>query len=68
MEVQVTKVENHLLIRKKSDGAKNYQQQEEEKKEEKLLGDSGYNCNFCNRNNHFAKECVLTKKIEKKEK
>lgn len=56
----------HFLIRKKSDGYKNYQQSDDEKKDEKLLGDSGFDCNFCNGKNHFAKDCVLQMKSKKK--
>ncbi|KAL4578457.1 hypothetical protein LXL04_014580 [Taraxacum kok-saghyz] len=35
----------------------------EEKKE--LLGDSGWDCNFCNGKNHLAKDCMLKKKKER---
>ena len=34
-------------------------QKEEEKKEIKLVGDSGYDCNYCHGKNHLAKECML---------
>lgn len=40
---------------------------DEEKKEKKLLGDSGYNCNYYHGNNHFAKEYMLRKQNGKKE-
>ncbi|KAL4583030.1 hypothetical protein LXL04_007594 [Taraxacum kok-saghyz] len=35
----------------------------EEKKE--LTGDSGYDCNYCNRKNHLAKDCMLNRKKER---
>lgn len=34
----------------------------------KLLGDSGYECNYCNAKNHSARDCMLKKIIENKEK
>ncbi|KAL4564910.1 hypothetical protein LXL04_028986 [Taraxacum kok-saghyz] len=39
----------------------------EEEKEKKLLGDSGYDCHYCNGKNHLAKDCVLRRKQEKVE-
>ncbi|KAI3523847.1 hypothetical protein L1887_02295 [Cichorium endivia] len=35
--------------------------------EKKLLGDSGYDCNYCFGKNHLAKDCMLKKANEKKE-
>ncbi|KAI3496719.1 hypothetical protein L1887_39092 [Cichorium endivia] len=35
--------------------------------EKKLLGDSGYDCNYCYGNNNLAKDCMLKKANEKKE-
>ena len=40
---------------------------DEEKKDKKLLGDSGYDCNYCHDKNHFAKECMLSRMNEKKD-
>lgn len=42
-------------------------QHEEAEKENKLVGDSGYDCNFCHGKNHFAKDCMLRKLTEKKD-
>lgn len=42
-------------------------QTDEDKQEKKLLGDSGYECNYCHGKNHFAKECILRRISEKKE-
>ena len=39
----------------------------EEEKEKKLVGDSGYDCHYCNGKNHLAKDCVLRRKHEKEE-
>ena len=39
----------------------------EEEKEKKLLGDSGYDCHYCNGKNHLAKDCVLRRKQEKED-
>ncbi|XP_052623760.1 uncharacterized protein LOC111907064 [Lactuca sativa] len=38
------------------------------KAEKKLKGDSGVNCHYCNGANHFAADCMLRKKDEKKSK
>ena len=46
---------------------KNVPQQEEAKKESKLVGDSGYDYNFCHSKNHFAKDYMLRKLFEKKD-
>ena len=43
----------------------NSEKKQEEKKERKLLGYLGYDCNYCNGNNHLAKDCVLRSKNEK---
>ena len=32
-----------------------------------MVGDSGYDCNYCNGKNHLAKDCVLRMKKEKEE-
>lgn len=48
--------------------AKVENKEEEKKYKLKLKGDSGYNCNYCNGHNHLAKDCMLQKKEEKKEK
>ncbi|XP_023735438.1 uncharacterized protein LOC111883340 [Lactuca sativa] len=40
----------------------------ESKTEKKLKGDSGVNCHYCNGANHFATDCMLRKKDEKKSK
>lgn len=40
----------------------------EEKKEKKLIGDFGYNCNNYNGKNHLARDCMLKKQEEKKDK
>lgn len=40
----------------------------EKKEEKKLTGDSGYDCIYCNGNDHLARDCMLKKKEEKKEK
>ncbi|KAL7591115.1 uncharacterized protein LOC111887420 [Lactuca sativa] len=40
-------------------------QQEEPKKERKMSSDSGFNCHFCGGKNHFAKDCMLRKMLEK---
>ena len=45
----------------------NNSQKEEEKKEKKLIGDSGYDCNYCHDKNHLAKEYMLRWLNEKKE-
>lgn len=45
----------------KNDGYKVYQR-EDEKKEKKLVGDLGFDCNYCNEKNHFAKECILSER------
>lgn len=34
----------------------------------KLVGDSGYECNYCIAKNHLARDCMLKKIIENKEK
>lgn len=36
--------------------------------EKKASNDSGYDCHYCKGKNHFAKDCMLRKKDEKKEK
>ncbi|XP_052621484.1 uncharacterized protein LOC128127138 [Lactuca sativa] len=38
------------------------------KEVKKLKGDSGIYCHYCNGANHFAADCMLRKKEEKKEK
>ncbi|XP_023748475.1 uncharacterized protein LOC111896725 [Lactuca sativa] len=48
------------------EGLKN-SQSDEEKMEKKVLGDSGYDCNYCHGKNHFPKECMLRRMNEKKE-
>lgn len=58
---------NFYAVKNKSEGVKNYQH-DEDKKENKLLGDSCYNYNNYNGKNHFARECMLQKKNEKKNK
>lgn len=40
----------------------------DKKYELKLKGDLGYDCNYYNGSNHLAKDCMLRKKEEKKEK
>ena len=47
---------------------KEEKKEEEKKFEQKLKGDPGYNCNYCNGNNHLAKDFMIRKKEEKKEK
>ena len=42
--------------------------EDEKKTEVKLKGDFGYNCNYCNGHNQMAKDCMLGKMEEKKEK
>ena len=37
-------------------------------KDKKLLGDSDYDCNYCHGKNHLAKECILRRMREKKDK
>ena len=49
------------------DENKSGSQKEEEKKEKKVVGDSGYDCNYCHGKNHLAKECMLRRKNEKNE-
>lgn len=44
------------------------EKKEDEKKEVKLKGDFGYNCNYCNGHNHLAKDCIIQKTEEKKDK
>ncbi|KAI3523775.1 hypothetical protein L1887_02171 [Cichorium endivia] len=48
----------------KEEGYKNTQHDEENK----IKGDSGYECHYCHGKNHFAKECLLRRQNEKKEK
>lgn len=33
-----------------------------------MKGDFGYNCNYCNGNNHLTNDCMLRKMEEKKKK
>lgn len=42
--------------------------EQEKKLKVKLKRDSGYNYNYCSGHNHLAKDCMLRKKEEKKEK
>ena len=49
------------------EGNKSSPKKKEEKKENKLTGDSGYDCNYCHGENHLAKECMLRRLNEKKE-
>lgn len=43
-------------------------QKDEQKKEKKLVVYSGFGCNYCDGKNHFAKECILRKKNENRDK
>ena len=63
-----SKFNNSKFDAKKNFGSgSNYRRKEEEEKEKKgeeekekkLLGDSGYDCHYCNGKNHLAKDCVL---------
>ena len=47
---------------------KNDDKVKEFKAEKKLKGDSGVDCHYCNGANHFAIDCMLRKKEEKKNK
>ncbi|KAI3767811.1 hypothetical protein L2E82_18230 [Cichorium intybus] len=38
----------------------------EKVEEKKVSSDSGYDCNYCHRKNHFTKDCMLRKQNEKK--
>lgn len=40
----------------------------EKKVENKLVGNSGYDCTYCNGKNHLARDCMLKKKEEKQKK
>lgn len=44
-----------------------HSQKDEVKKEKKLIGDSGYDCNYCHGKKHLAKECMLRRMSEKKD-
>ena len=44
------------------------EKQKNANEEKKLKGDSGIYCHYCNGANHFAADCMLRKKEEKKEK
>ncbi|XP_052627489.1 uncharacterized protein LOC128134106 [Lactuca sativa] len=46
---------------------KNTTQKDDEEKERKLVGDSGYECNYCHGKNHFVKDCMLRKMSKKRE-
>lgn len=61
------KIQNSGSKKVKEDGYRKYQK-DEDKEENKLLGDYGYDYNYCHEKNHFTKECMLRKLNEKKEK
>ena len=42
-------------------------QNDETKKEKKVMGDFGYDCNYCHDKNHLAKKCLLRIINEKKD-
>lgn len=42
--------------------------EEEKMIEKKFKGDTGYSCNYCNKHSYLVKDCMLTMKLEKKEK
>lgn len=52
---------------KMKEESKNFSQKDDDKKESKLVGDSGYDCNYCHGKNHFAKDCMLRKMAEKRD-
>ncbi|XP_052620892.1 uncharacterized protein LOC111877473 [Lactuca sativa] len=68
LESEISKDDKALLVsnpkkfyKKNFSRYKNNFRNDDEKKEKKLLGDSRYDCNYCDGKNHFAKECMLRK-------
>ena len=43
------------------------EKKQDEEKEKKLLGDSGYDCNYFNGKNNLDKDCFLRRKNENEE-
>ena len=52
---KVASTSNHGVQNKKDESSG------EKKSEKKLVGDSGYDCNYCNGKNHLARDCMLKK-------
>ncbi|XP_052621713.1 uncharacterized protein LOC128127298 [Lactuca sativa] len=67
LECDITSDEYAMMVSNPKKFARKKFPKEDEKKEIKLVGDSGYDCNYCHDKNHFAKDCMLKKLAERRE-
>lgn len=57
-----------IQMEKSNDFSGNSKSETKLQSENKLMGDSGYECRYCNGKTHLLRDSRLKKKMEKKEK